>query len=53
MVKKPVLLVVMDGMGLSDSEYGNAVKNAYTPTLDKLMAQCPHTSLKASGLAVG
>ena len=53
MVKKPVVLVVMDGIGLTDKEYGNAVKNAYTPTLDRLMATCPTTAIKAHGVAVG
>ena len=38
MTKRPVVLVVMDGVGLSDKEFGNAVKNAYTPHLDKLMS---------------
>jgi 2,3-bisphosphoglycerate-independent phosphoglycerate mutase len=43
----------MDGIGLNDSEYGNAVKHAYTPTLDSLFASCPHTAIKAHGTAVG
>jgi len=53
MEKRPVVLVVMDGVGLSNSDYGNAVKNAYTPTLDKLMNTCPNIAIKASGMAVG
>ena len=53
MNKKPVVLVVMDGVGLKDSEFGNAVKNAYTPNLDYLMTNCPNTKIKAHGLAVG
>lgn len=53
MSKKPVVLVVMDGVGLSDKELGNAVKNAYTPTLDKLMKECPNIAIKAHGVAVG
>ena len=32
--KKPVVLVVMDGVGLSTSTLGNAVANAYKPTFD-------------------
>lgn len=53
MDKRPVILVVMDGIGLSDNELGNAVKMAYTPHLDKLWETCPHTKLRAHGLAVG
>ncbi len=53
MSKRPVVLVVMDGVGISDKDYGNAVKNAYTPTLDQLKATCPNTAIKAHGLAVG
>ncbi len=53
MTKRPVVLVVMDGVGLSDNAYGNAVKNAYTPTLDTLMASYPNITLKAHGTAVG
>lgn len=33
-MKKPVVLIVMDGIGYTDNSYGNAVNNAYTPTLD-------------------
>jgi len=51
--RRPVVLVVMDGVGLNESEYGNAVKAAYTPTLDRLMRTCPNTAIKAHGTAVG
>ncbi len=53
MENKPVVLVVMDGVGLNDSSYGNAVKNAYTPTLDHLMNDCPWKAISAHGVAVG
>ena len=53
MKRKPVVLVVMDGVGLTDKDYGNAVKRAYLPTLRHLMATCPFTTLKAHGEAVG
>ncbi len=52
-MNKPVVLVVMDGVGINPSDYGNAVKNAYTPTLDKLFSTCPYTEIKAHGVAVG
>ena len=53
MNKKPVVLVVMDGVGVSDKEHGNAVKAAYTPNLDYLMANGSWTAIKAHGTAVG
>ncbi len=52
-MKKPIVLVVMDGVGKGDGGSGDAVKQANTPTLDNLLATCPHTYLKAHGTAVG
>ena len=52
-MKKPVVLVIMDGVGRGDGGSGDAVKVANTPTLDHLLATCPHTYLKAHGTAVG
>ena len=52
-MNKPVVLVIMDGVGLGDGGPGDAVKLAKTPTLDKLLETCPHTWLKAHGTAVG
>lgn len=51
--KGPIVTIVMDGVGLRDSEEGNAVKLAYTPVLHKLFESYPHTALKAHGTAVG
>ena len=53
MSKRPVVLVVMDGVGIRESDFGNAVSNAYKPTLDNLWNNCPHTEIKAHGVAVG
>ena len=53
MSKRPVVLVVMDGVGINESEFGNAVKQAYKPTLDHLWENCPHTEIKPHGLSVG
>lgn len=50
---KPVVFVVMDGVGISKNELGDAVKKANTPTLDWLLANYPHTQIKAHGTAVG
>lgn len=50
---KPVLLLILDGYGLSDNVKGNAVMAANTPNIRKLMAECPLVKGAASGLAVG
>ena len=52
-MNKPVILVIMDGVGLGDGGPGDAVAKANTPNLDRLLASCPHTKLKAHGTAVG
>lgn len=52
MSKKPVALIIMDGFGYNPDDYGNAIKAANTPNLDKYM-QGPHTIIGASGLDVG
>ena len=52
-MKKPVVLVVMDGVGESSEELGNMVMKATTPTLDKLKANDPFRIIKAHGTAVG
>jgi 2,3-bisphosphoglycerate-independent phosphoglycerate mutase len=46
-------LVVLDGWGLAPPGPGNAVSLARTPTFDELWAGFPHTTLQASGRAVG
>ena len=52
-MEKPIVLVIMDGVGKGDGGSGDAVVQANTPTLDRLLATCPHTYLKAHGSAVG
>lgn len=46
-------LVVLDGWGLAEPGPGNAVSLASTPVFDELWQTCPHTTLTASGRAVG
>lgn len=53
MMKKPILLVVMDGVGFSKTGLGDAVSLANTPTLDNMLKNNPYTRLKAHGSAVG
>ena len=53
MKTKPVVLVVMDGVGLSDNLEGNAVAQAYLPHLEALKEKSLYTTLKAHGTAVG
>lgn len=53
--KKKVVLIVMDGVGISpiDKEEGDAVKAANTPVLDQLRETYPWIMLRAHGVAVG
>ena len=54
MAKKPVLLCIMDGFGwVPEQTDGNAIVAAKKPNLDKLFAECPYTTIDASGMAVG
>ncbi|WP_343253428.1 2,3-bisphosphoglycerate-independent phosphoglycerate mutase [Ligaoa zhengdingensis] len=53
MAKRPLALIILDGFGYNPSEYGNAVKTANTPNLDRLFAEYPHTLIGASGMDVG
>lgn len=51
--KKPLVLMIMDGFGITPVEKGNAIKKANTPHLDKIFSENPFTTLGASGLDVG
>lgn len=51
--KNKVLLIILDGWGLSPEEKGNAPFLAKTPILDYVYATYPKTSITASGLEVG
>ncbi len=53
MTKKMTALIIMDGFGERAETYGNAIKLAGTPNLDKLEAEYPHTVIGASGMDVG
>ena len=51
--RKPTVLVILDGFGLSPGKQNNAIAQAATPNLDRWFAHYPSTTLSASGLAVG
>ncbi len=53
MAKKTTVLMILDGYGLNGKTEGNAVKQAKTPVIDKLMAEYPFVKGNASGMAVG
>ena len=50
---RPVVLIILDGWGLSESRFGNAPALAHTPNFDRLMATCPTAKLRTSGEDVG
>jgi len=52
-IKKPVVLIVLDGWGYREDTVHNAIAQAKTPFFDSLWKDYPHTLLEASGLAVG
>ena len=53
MSETPICLVVLDGWGIAEPGPGNAVELAHTPVFDGLWSDWPHTTLAASGRAVG
>ena len=50
---KKVIMVILDGFGISDSEYGNAIKQTEMDNYNELFAEYPHAILQASGDYVG
>ncbi|MGK0464955.1 MAG: 2,3-bisphosphoglycerate-independent phosphoglycerate mutase [Clostridium sp.] len=53
MQKKPVMLMILDGFGMSNNIDGNAVIAANKPNYDSIIKKYPSTKLRASGLDVG
>ncbi len=49
---KPLILIIMDGFGIGPA-YGNAIKAAKKPNLDRIFSENPVTQIGASGLSVG
>ena len=52
-MKKPTVLLILDGYGLNKNEEGNAIKQAKTPVMDRLMKEYPFVQGSASGMSVG
>jgi len=52
-INKPVVLLILDGWGYSETEKNNAIFAAKTPNWDKLWDTYPHTLIRASESAVG
>ncbi|MGD8567202.1 MAG: 2,3-bisphosphoglycerate-independent phosphoglycerate mutase [Gammaproteobacteria bacterium] len=53
MDRRGVLLIIFDGFALNPNRKNNGWSQAQTPHLDDYFASNPHTTLQASGLAVG
>ena len=48
--KGPVVLCILDGVGIGDGGHDDAISRAYTPTLDRLRAESPWVALRAHGV---
>ena len=51
-MKKPVILMILDGFGIG-TNFGNAIREANKPNMEKLFSQNPTTLIAASGMDVG
>src|SRR5438045_3777247 len=51
--RRPVMLVVLDGWGWREETADNAVRQANTPTFNRLWANGPHAFLRTDGREVG
>ena len=53
LVKRPIVLMILDGFGYTELGDSNAINAANTPTWDRLWATQPKALLDCSGSAVG
>ena len=53
MSKSPVAIIILDGMGWREDDEGNAVNQANKPNFDRYWNEFPHSTMQASGSAVG
>ncbi len=51
--RRPVMLVILDGWGWREEAADNAIRQAKTPTFDRLWQSGPHGFLRTSGKDVG
>jgi 2,3-bisphosphoglycerate-independent phosphoglycerate mutase len=51
-MKKPLILMILDGFGIG-GDYGNAIKAASKPNIDRIFSSNPITQIGASGMDVG
>src|SRR5580700_9050633 len=51
--RRPVMLVILDGWGWRDDPADNAIRQAKTPTFDRMWQNLPHSFLCTSGQDVG
>lgn len=52
-VKKPLVLLILDGFGYSKESKHNAIANAHAPVWQNVVKNSPNTLIATSGLAVG
>lgn len=52
-VRRPVILIIMDGIGVNPAKENNAVALANTPNLDRIYSSNTVCLIEASGTAVG
>ncbi len=52
-MRRPIVLIILDGWGINPEKEGNAIAQAKTPVVDDLLKNYPSTTLRASGEAVG
>ncbi len=52
-MSKKAILAILDGWGLGTNPNVSAIDKANTPFIDNCLKNFPHTTLEASGLAVG
>ncbi|MEX2043550.1 MAG: 2,3-bisphosphoglycerate-independent phosphoglycerate mutase [Patescibacteria group bacterium] len=51
--RRPVVMLVLDGWGISPISEGNAIASAQTPNIHRLLQEYPSMALQAAGTAVG
>lgn len=50
---KPIVLLILDGFGCSESKTSNAITHAHMPVWNRLLEEYPHTQIDCVGSVVG